>query len=190
MISFRDIDFKKIKYSLPEKHENHYKSIISYDGEDFLLITNNLNLNNDKLILDEEFKKIIEGLDEHSINKTYENRELWFKKDIPSTIIRGMYEKVLDGDKLEILNCDDINVEDNKVILHISELIIQRKSFKMIIKLLNIYHDEYDEIEIDLIEDIDNIYKKEKIEKEIEELIKERFDIEKKINECKEKLNY
>ena len=79
---------------------------------------------------------------------------------------------------------------EKELLLHISELKIQRKDFKLEIELLNIYHDDYKDMEIDLVEDIDNIFLKEKIKGELKELLDKKLEIENKIKECEEKLNH
>lgn len=190
MIPFQEINIEEINYTTPKKVDNCYRSEISYKGDDLIIISDNCKLIDNKLILGDDFKKFIEKLESNNVDITFKNRDEWFNKDIPFEIINNMYKNILLGNELEINNNNNVVLnEECKLLLHISGLKIQRKDFKLEIELLNIYHNDYENMEIDLVEDIDNILLKGKIKEELKILLDKKLEIENKIKECKEKLN-
>ena len=127
--------------------------------------------------------------EKNHIENTYKNGKEWFKKDIPFEIINGMYVSKLNNNILEIKNEKNIELENEKVILIISGLRIERKTFTMDIILMDKYG-EYNLMEFDLLEDIEENKKKELFEiKNKKEKLKEEFEIlEKKNKIIKEKI--
>ena len=189
MIDYKNINIEDLIYISPVKSDNYYKSEILYNENKLIIITDEVKVNGNELELSEDLKIFINKIEKNHIENTYKNGKEWFKKDIPFEIINGMYVSKLNNNILEIKNEKNIELENEKVILIISGLRIERKTFTMDIILMDKYG-EYNLMEFDLLEDIEENKKKELFEiKNKKEKLKEEFEIlEKKNKIIKEKI--
>ena len=176
-------------------HKNNDKSEILYDNHKLIIITDQVKIKGDKLEMSDNFKDFIKKIEENNINQTYKNSSEWFQKEIPFNIINEMYLSKLNDNLLEINNEKNIECDNEKVIIGISGLRIERKTFTIDIKLMNTY-EEYNIMEYDLLEEIEENKKKEllnikniknKLLEELKLLENKKDKLKKEISDIEEK---
>ena len=196
MIHFNKINLDRINFNIPVKADNYYKSEILYDEQKLIILTDKLKLTGNQLEISDDFKTFINGLNENNVKNTYNNSKEWFKKEIPFEVINEMYLSKLNNNYLEINNNKNIELDnEEEVILLISGLRIERKTFTMDIELMD-KSEKYNIMEYDLLEDIEENKKmellkindeKNKLLEELELIDNQKKIIEEKILELEEK---
>ena len=106
VVNLKSLDYNKITFKAPLKQGNFYYSPITYNSESPLYVETP-NVFCDETLVDcgntlrvklspEDFSvydKFL-NIDETNVQRTLENSENWFKKDLPEDIVRTMYKRI------------------------------------------------------------------------------------------------